>query len=265
MMDWLFERLVMMMKMKKMMMELKGVVVKSMGVDLVMVTLGLLVMGVYHVWLLRTILRCPNRTVIGLNALARKRWVRAMISDPMKNGVLAVQTIRNNIMASTVLATTAITLSSLISVFVGVTTTTTNSVTLSSMFFPPNNPDTHLASIKFLSISLCFLLAFLCNVQSIRYYAHVSFLLTTPANIEGGGGGGGGAISLAYVTRNLNHGCFFWSLGMRAFYVSFTLFLWIFGPVFMFVSCVVMCSLLYFLDTASESARDIHDLFNGEV
>lgn len=178
----------------------------------------------------------------------------------MKNGVLAVQTIRNNIMASTVLATTAITLSSLISVFVGVTTT--NSLTSSSMFFPPNNPDTHLASIKFLSISLCFLLAFLCNVQSIRYYAHVSFLLTTPANIEGGGGG---AISLAYVTRNLNHGCFFWSLGMRAFYVSFTLFLWIFGPVFMFVSCVVMCSLLYFLDTASESARDIHDLFNGEV
>ncbi|KAM0945890.1 hypothetical protein DsansV1_C09g0089001 [Dioscorea sansibarensis] len=243
MMDfWLFER--------SWMMELRVV-----GVDLVMVPLGLLVVGVYHAWLLRTILRCPNRTVIGLNALARKRWVRAMISEPMKNGVLAVQTIRNNIMASTVLATTAITLSSLISVFVGVTSTTKTTT------FPPNNTNTHLASIKFLSISLCFLLAFLCNVQSIRYYAHVSFLLTTPANIEGGGG----TISLAYVTRNLNHGSFFWSLGMRAFYVSFTLFLWIFGPVFMFVSCVVMCSLLYFLDTATESARDIHDLFNGEV
>ncbi|KAJ0971589.1 hypothetical protein J5N97_019548 [Dioscorea zingiberensis] len=234
--------------------------VRAVDLDPMMVPLGLLVLGVYHAWLLLTILRRPNRTVIGLNALARKRWVRAIMSDPMKNGVLAVQTLRNNIMASTVLATTAITLSSLISVFVGVTTTATTTLTLPTMSFPPDNTtNTHLASIKFFSISLCFLLAFLCNVQSIRYYAHCSFLLTTPASIEGGGG-----ISVAYVTRNLNNGCFFWSLGMRAFYVSFTLFLWIFGPVLMFISCVVMCCLLYFLDTASESARDIHDLFSGD-
>ncbi|KAG1346951.1 hypothetical protein COCNU_06G007800 [Cocos nucifera] len=40
--------------------------------------LGLLVSATYHSWLLLTILRHPKRTVIGLNALAGQRWVRAM-------------------------------------------------------------------------------------------------------------------------------------------------------------------------------------------
>ncbi|KAE8124877.1 hypothetical protein FH972_019722 [Carpinus fangiana] len=126
-----------------------------------------------------------------------------MMTDPLKNGVLVVQTIRNNIMASTLLATTAITLSSLISVF------------------------------------------------SIRYYAHVSFLGTVPTwkdNKE----------SIEYVARNLNRGSLFWSLGLRAFYVSFPLFLWIFGPIPMFICCCVMSCILYFLDTTSSFTQNLH-------
>ncbi|XP_059452935.1 uncharacterized protein LOC132183599 isoform X3 [Corylus avellana] len=85
--------------------------------DYVLVPLGLFVFGLYHIWLLFTIHFYPRRTVIGLNAESRHQWVFSMMTDPLKNGVLVVQTIRNNIMASTLLATTAITLSSLISVF----------------------------------------------------------------------------------------------------------------------------------------------------
>ncbi|MQL93762.1 hypothetical protein Taro_026408 [Colocasia esculenta] len=145
--------------------------------DFVLVPVGLVVVAVYHGWLLFTIRRQPKRTVIGLNALARRRWVSAMMSEPMKNGVLAVQTVRNNIMASTVLATTAITITSLIAVFVGVST---GSSSPSSLLVYGNKAPLA-SSIKFFAISLCFILAFLCNVQSIRYYAHVSFLLAVPA------------------------------------------------------------------------------------
>ncbi|KAG2667530.1 hypothetical protein I3760_15G120100 [Carya illinoinensis] len=91
--------------------------------DYVLVPSGLLLMGVYHVWLFITILFNPRRTVIGLNAECRQAWVFSIMNDPMKNGVLAVQTIRNNIMASTLLATVAITLCSLISVVVSTTIT----------------------------------------------------------------------------------------------------------------------------------------------
>ncbi|KAK4580710.1 hypothetical protein RGQ29_024387 [Quercus rubra] len=154
--------------------------------------------------------------------------------DPLKNGVLSVQTIRNNIMASTLLATTAITLHD----------------TSSKLVY--GNKTSILPSIKCFSILICFLVAFLCNVQSIRYYAHVSFLVTVPTWKDNNP-------SIEYVARNLNRGSLFWSLGLRAFYMSFPLFLWIFGPIPMFTSCCIMTFILYFLDTTTSFTRHLHN------
>ncbi|XP_015882791.3 uncharacterized protein LOC107418602 [Ziziphus jujuba] len=215
--------------------------------DLVLVPLGLVVFGIYHVWFIFTVLHTPRRTVIGLNAESRRQWVVSMMTDPLKNGVLSVQTIRNNIMASTLLATTAITLSSLIGVFVSSTGNSGN--TASQLIYGNKSPT--LSSIKYFSILLCFLVAFLCNVQSIRYYAHVSFLATIPT-WQGKGE------SIEYVARNLNRGSLFWSFGLRAFYLSFPLFLWIFGPIPMFVCSIIMSFILYFLDTTTSFTRQLH-------
>ncbi|XP_058091777.1 uncharacterized protein LOC131237800 [Magnolia sinica] len=218
--------------------------------DLVLVPLGLLVMIVYHGWLLFTFIRNPKCTVIGLNAFARQRWVRSMMTDPLKNGVLAVQTIRNNIMASTLLATMAITLSSLISVVIS----SASSKSSSSLIYGNKTP--LVSSIKYFSILVCFLVAFLCNVQSIRYYAHVSFLISVapPKN---------NPEAVSYVGRCLNRGSFFWTLGLRAFYVSFSLFLWIFGPIPMFTCCCVMSCLLYFLDSTVDFTPHFPDHLGG--
>lgn len=163
--------------------------------------------------------------------------------DPLKNGVLAVQTIRNNIMASTLLATTAITLSSLIGVFAS---------NISETKLVYGNKTSLNSSIKRLSISLCFLVAFLCNMQSIRYYAHVSFLITTPAI-------NGKKDFIEYVARTLNRGSYSWSLGLRAFYLSIPLVLWIYGPIPMFVCSCFTSFLLYFLDTTTQITRDLHN------
>ncbi|XP_056170958.1 uncharacterized protein LOC115680353 isoform X1 [Syzygium oleosum] len=180
---------------------------------------------------------------------AHRHWPQRRVSppDPLKNGVLTVQTIRNNIMASTLLATTAITLSSLISVFASSSSSST--ATASQLVY--GNQTAMITSIKYFAILVCFLVAFLCNVQSIRYYAHVSFLATLPTSQ-------GKKDSIEYAARNLNRGSFFWSLGLRAFYVSFPLFLWIFGPIPMFVCCVMMSFVLYFLDTTTSFTRELH-------
>ncbi|XP_062117004.1 uncharacterized protein LOC133830904 [Humulus lupulus] len=217
--------------------------------DFVLVPLGLFLMGIYHLWLFFTIRSHPRKTVIGLNAQSRHQWVSSMMSDPLKNGVLAVQTIRNNIMASTLLATTAITLSSLIGVFVSSFSNSGDKVSASVIVYGNKSPT--LSAIKYFSILLCFLVAFLCNVQSIRYYAHVSFLVTVPTWKDR-------KDSMEYVGRNLNRGSFFWSLGLRAFYFSFPLFLWIFGPIPMFVCSFIMAFVLYFLDTTTTITRKLH-------
>ncbi|KAL8488064.1 hypothetical protein ACS0TY_024372 [Phlomoides rotata] len=213
--------------------------------DLVLVPLGMGMLLGYHFWLLYIIVGNPRRTVIGINAESRYKWVICLMADPLKNGVLAVQTIRNNIMASTLLATTAITLSSLISVFVS------NKSSSPSSGLVYGNKSSIMSSVKFFAILLCFLVAFLCNVQSIRYYAHVSFLVTVPTYRDKKN-------VIEYVATNLNRGSFFWSLGLRAFYLSFPLFLWVFGPIPMFVCCCIMSFILYFLDTTTSFTRDLH-------
>ncbi|GAA0168967.1 hypothetical protein LIER_23551 [Lithospermum erythrorhizon] len=214
--------------------------------DCVLVPLGLVVMIFYHIWLLHQIYNDPTRTVVGINAINRRLWVRAMMEDTSKNGVLAVQTLRNNIMASTLLASTAIMLSSLIAVLM---TNGGSSYQSSSTPFIYGDKSELGFTIKFFSILVCFLVAFLLNVQSIRYYSHASILINVPPphkrKMKGLLNIGATA---EYVGRTVNRGSYFWSLGLRAFYFSFPLFLWIFGPIPMFLCCVVLVVMLYYLD-----------------
>ncbi|KAI5657472.1 hypothetical protein M9H77_26265 [Catharanthus roseus] len=223
--------------------------------DYVLVPVGLVVMTFYHVWLLHQLLHHPTRTVIGINSINRRFWVQAMMEDVSKNGVLAVQTLRNNIMASTLLASTAIMLSSMIAVLM----TSSGKMERSNAFIFGDESALGF-NIKFFSILVCFLVAFLFNVQSIRYYSHASILINVPYSKMMSSSSSSSSSSLdngdqshcvitaEYVWTTVNRGSYFWSLGLRAFYFSFPLFLWIFGPIPMFLCCLVLVFLLYFLD-----------------
>ncbi|KAL4360949.1 hypothetical protein GQ457_04G013990 [Hibiscus cannabinus] len=213
--------------------------------DYVLVPIGILLMAAYHTWLLYRIIYHPTKTVIGVNAINRRFWVRAMMEDVPKNGVLAVQTLRNNIMASTLLASTAIMLSSLISVLM-----TSGKSDRSSWFVFGDRSD-QAFSIKVFSILVCFLLAFLLNLQSIRYYSHASILINVPVK-KMSKHQRHHHLTAEYVAATVNRGSYFWSLGLRAFYFSFPLFFWIFGPIPMFLCCIALVSMLYFLDVTFE-------------
>ncbi|KNA19094.1 hypothetical protein SOVF_064820 [Spinacia oleracea] len=206
--------------------------------DFVLVPSGLVILVIYHVWLVFAIIRRPLKTVVGLNAVIRHQWVHHMMKDPGKNGVLAIQTIRNNLMAATLLATIAITLSSLISAIVS---------SSSNLIFT-------IHTTKYLSVLICFLVAFFCNVQTIRYFAHVSFLINVRPSCDELGR----EEFIEYVSQQLNRGSLFWSLGLRAFYFSFPLLLWIFGAITMLACSCLLVILLYFLDTATSSPSYLH-------
>ncbi|KNA08682.1 hypothetical protein SOVF_160490, partial [Spinacia oleracea] len=93
--------------------------------------------------------------------------------------------------------------------------------------------------------------------KTTRYYAHISFLLNVPESSDEGS-----EEFIEYVSQQLNRGCLFWSLGLRAFYFAFPVLLWIFGAIAMFACSCSMAILLYFLDTASSSPSY---LYNGNV
>ncbi|EEF37500.1 hypothetical protein RCOM_0723840 [Ricinus communis] len=48
--------------------------------DYVLVPMGILLMAMYHCWLLFALFKYPRTTVIGLNAESRHQWVHAMMT-----------------------------------------------------------------------------------------------------------------------------------------------------------------------------------------
>ncbi|EOY04725.1 Uncharacterized protein TCM_019911 isoform 1 [Theobroma cacao] len=213
--------------------------------DCILVPLGILTMVAYHIWQLHRIIKHPTKTIIGVNAISRRFWVHSMMEDVGKNGVLAVQTLRNNIMASTVLASTAIMLSSLIALLMS------NTGRDKSTWLDFGDRSEQAFSIKYFSILVCFMAVFLLNVQSIRYYSHASILINIPFK-KMYSDQHHRNLTAEYVATTVNRGSYFWSLGLRGFYFSLPLFLWIFGPIPMILCCFVLVFMLYFLDVNVE-------------
>nr|ABK21406.1 unknown [Picea sitchensis] len=211
------------------------------NLDLVLVPTGILFMVGYHIYLVYRIIKHPNSTVIGFENGNRRVWVQQMMENMPSNTGLALQVVASNISAAVYLVSLSITLSSLIGTLVGASTssgsTATNKGLVNVIIFGDKSAVT--ASIKYVSLLICFLIAFMSHVQCIRYYIHVSFLISTPRS----------SVPADYIENSVIRGSNFWSLGLRAYYFAFPLLLWIFGPIPMFVCVLGLISTLYFLDS----------------
>jgi uncharacterized membrane protein len=210
------------------------------NLDLVLVPTGILFMVTYHVYLAYRIIKYPETTVIGFENSNKRVWVQQMIKDVPQYTSLALQVVSSNISAAVYLASLSLTISSLIGTIVAFAEANRSSATsnqlVNEIFF--GNKSSLTSSIKYASLLLCFLVAFISYVQCTRYYIHVSFLISTPNS----------GVPEDYVERAVIRGSNFWSLGIRAYYFAFPLLLWITGPIAMFVCSLGMISFLYFLD-----------------
>ncbi|XP_021909570.1 uncharacterized protein LOC110823486 [Carica papaya] len=160
-------------------------------------------------------------------------------------------------MASTLLASTAIMLSSLIALLMSSSTTNRSS------WFVLGSKSELAFSIKFFSILVCFLVSFMFNVQSIRYYSHASILINVPF-MKMSPHHHHHLLNVEYVASTLDRGSYFWSLGLRAFYFSFPLFLWIFGPIPSLICCVFLIFMLFFLDVTFEKGWPVEVSDGGD-
>ncbi|XP_020419924.1 uncharacterized protein LOC18777644 isoform X2 [Prunus persica] len=102
-------------------------------------------------------------------------------------------------------------------------------------------------------------------MDSTRYFAHASFLATLPTGKDK-------TDYIEYVSTTVNRGSYFWSLGLRAFYLSIPLFLWIFGAIPMFVCCCIMTialiiqpPVLHNLFTANPSKRKGEPMMSNQL
>ncbi|KAL6644306.1 hypothetical protein ACP70R_015914 [Stipagrostis hirtigluma subsp. patula] len=205
------------------------------SLDLVLVPCGLVIMFSYHLLLLYRILRHPGSTVIGYENHNKLAWVRRMVQASPDETGLALSVISSNISASTNLASLSIALGSLIGAWVSSTT----KVFMTELVYGDRSQST--ATVKYISLLICFLASFTCFIHSARYYVQASFLITTLDS----------DIPASYVQHAVIRGGNFWSMGLRALYFATTLLMWIFGPIPMFACSMLMVVILHMLDTNS--------------
>ncbi|XP_042392116.1 uncharacterized protein LOC121983227 [Zingiber officinale] len=208
--------------------------------DLVLVPLGLLLPLVYHLWLWYRVRSKPLHTIIGINSVGRRLWVEAVMKDNDKKNILAVQTIRNTIMGSTLMATTSILLSSGLAAVLSSTYSVKRPL-YDSVFGAHGE---FMVALKYVSLLVVFVFAFLCHSLSIRFVNQANFLINVPLSDS--------LVTVAYVADLLEKGFALNTVGNRLFYAALPLLLWIFGPLPVVFSSLTMVLILYNLDVVYE-------------
>ncbi len=201
-----------------------------------MALFGFVVIG-YRSFLALMLSSKPDKLYLGKLQSYRIAWLTAHFGDP--NGIVAVQTLRNSIMAASFLASTAVIL------IMGAINLLGNLNTLDTtipglQWFGPADPTVNLLKILLIIINLSY--SFFNFTNFIREVNYMSFILNIPKDkldeIEGG--------DSTHLLANifLTSGIHF-SMGMRGYYFLIPLFLWIFSPALMIAATlIIMLSLL---------------------
>ncbi|KAL1830514.1 hypothetical protein ACET3Z_000165 [Daucus carota] len=207
--------------------------------DAVLVPLALLVSVSYHVWLWHRVRTQPLSTVVGTNARGRRLWVFAMMKDNDKKNILAVQTLRNTIMGSTLMATTSILLCSGLAAVISSTYSVKKP--LNDTIYGGHGE--FMVALKYVSLLVFFLFSFMCHSLSIRFINQVNFLINTPQDDAMAS-----VVTPEYISELLEKGFTLNTVGNRLFYSALPVLLWIFGPVLVFLCSVCLVPVLYNLD-----------------
>ncbi len=197
---------------------------------------ALAVLVLYHVHYYVKLSRKPEETALGLANRLRRLWVDAVMKG--HPDVIAVQTMRNWIMAASFMASTAVLLS------LGM---------LHVSFTPPQSggfldlgdcfgiTNESLWRLKWLLLGADLFFAFFNFSLAIRHYNHAGFIMELPPSCDEN-------TSPDRVTHILNRGAFFNSLGMRGYYLTIPVTLWLLGPAWLLVGTIGLTILLYKLD-----------------
>lgn len=204
--------------------------------DAISLIFSVVLYSMYNIFIFKKLKGNPFFTIQGVSDIVRKKWV-SVIADE-KNGILAVQTLRNATMNSSFMASTSVLLA------VGVLSLTGNGENVRHTWHALNvfgSINQEIVAFKILVLILNFFLAFFCFASSVRLYTHVGFMLGAIC-------GQPQADSISLTTEYLNMGARHFHLGMRSFYFTVPLVLWIFGAQFMVLGTVFLISIVFLLD-----------------
>ena len=198
--------------------------------------LSLAMLGGYYLWLGFEVRKNPQRTVIGYSAVKRREWIRSVMTE--RRDILAVQTLRNWSTSASFLATTAILIATGALHFL--TTIPQQPELLHNLNFLGSTSPT-LITVKLFAIVAALLIAFFNFAVAIRYYNHVAIEINVPQPRQGDG-------DLVIVQRLMDRAGTHYTVGMRCFYLTMPLALWLFGALWLLLGSILLCIALYLMD-----------------
>ena len=204
--------------------------------ELFSLSICLVLIVLYYLYLWQRTKRAPDSSAHSFNAKIRERWVQ-MILASNNNILLAIQTLRNSVMAANFMASTAILL------IIG---TLTSSEKLSQWLLQSNLPhlipaySNELAALKLGLLVVDFFIAFYSFSMAIRFFNHVGYMIgLADANLT------------SQTNLYLNKAGRYYTLGTRSFFFSLPLILWLFGPAFLILGTLILILGLALLDKVS--------------
>ncbi|MDD2815552.1 MAG: DUF599 domain-containing protein [Thiotrichaceae bacterium] len=204
-------------------------------INVSLIAIGLLV--VYHLIFLTVVRYKPLCTAIGRTNYMRAIWVEFVTTQ--QKDILAVQTVRNWTMAATFLASTSIVIGLGI---VNFALTTGKSIGNTPYLSFISHDPPGIWHLKLLLLAFDFFFAFFNFTLTIRYYNHASFQLNIPLGIQ----------SLQSIINVVKFGANYYTLGMRCYYISIPLSLWLFGGFWFLLGTLLLILVLYRLDRPFE-------------
>ncbi|KAK4401081.1 hypothetical protein Sango_1214200 [Sesamum angolense] len=180
----------------------------------------------------------PMAVDSGSPASSSELYGKIAPQDNDKKNILAVQTLRNAIMGSTLMASTSILLCTGLAAIIS-STYSVKKPTKDTVYGAHGE---FMVALKYVTLLVFFLFSFICHSLSIRFINQVNFLINCPPE------SGNGVVTAEYVAELLERGFALNTVGNRLFYSAVPLLLWIFGPVLVFICSVTMVPLLYSLD-----------------
>ena len=182
--------------------------------------------------------RRPASMAYAVHRKVRLLWVRGVMRDRSKD-VMAVQTLRNYVMAATFKASSAVLL------LIG-TLTLSAQVDHLAKAWHVLSPAAGLQGDWWIAKLVCLLstliIAFFAFAMVIRNLNHVLFMIGLPTSDAQGD------LAPERIAMRLNQAGTFYTLGMRAFFLTVPLVFWFFGPLFLVGATVVTVSIFHVLD-----------------
>ncbi|MEO1766038.1 DUF599 domain-containing protein [Thiobacter aerophilum] len=188
----------------------------------------------------------PTYTIHRVNALARRLWVENVMRNPNKD-VMAVQTLRNFIMGSSLMASTAALL------VMGTLTLSGQADNIAQSWHALSLGGSYSSQLWILKVMLLlvdFIVAFFAFALSIRLANHVLFMVNIPAHDAHH------SLAPRAVARRLNRAGHMFAVGMRAFFFAIPLVFWLFGPWYLLLASTTLVFTLHHLDR-SDSLEEL--------